>query len=194
MKSTVIALAIIASSLGLKAQTKWVIDPAHSSINFIIEHLVISEVDGKFKTYNGNLNAANPDFKDAKIDFTVDVNSINTENELRDKHLIAPDFFDAAQYPKITFKSTSFKKLSGNKYLLNGHLTMHGVTKPVKFDVTHGGVAKDPYGNTKAGFKAKGVINRYDYGLKYNKLTEAGGAALGKEVEIDLKLQFAQAK
>ena len=194
MKSSVLALAIIASSLGLKAQTKWVIDPVHSSVNFNIEHLVISEVEGKFKTYNGTITASKADLTDAVIDFAIDVNSIDTENEMRDKHLVAPDFFDAAKYPKMTFKSTSFKKVSGNKYLLSGNLTIHGITKPAKFDVTYGGTAKDGYGNTKAGFKAKGVINRFDYGLKYNSLTEAGGATLGKEVEIDLKLQFAQAK
>jgi polyisoprenoid-binding protein YceI len=194
MKSSVIAFAIVASSFGLKAQTKWNIDPVHSSVKFNIEHLVISEVEGNFKTYNGSIVSSKPDLSDAVIDFTVDVNSIDTDNEMRDKHLTSADFFDAAKYPKMSFKSTSFKKISGNKYVLAGNLSMHGVTKPVKFDVTYGGTAKDGYGNTKAGFKAKGTINRYDYGLKYNSVTEAGGATLGKEVEIDLKLQFAQAK
>jgi polyisoprenoid-binding protein YceI len=194
MKKLIIAAVIVASSLSLKAQTKWVVDPIHSSVNFNIEHLVISEVEGKFKTYNGTITSAKPDLANALIEFSIDVNSIDTENEMRDKHLIAPDFFDAAKYPKMTFKSTSFKKVSGNKYLLNGNLTIHGITKPAKFDVTYGGTAKDSYGNTKAGFKAKGKINRFDYGLKYNSLTEAGGATLGKDVEIDLKLQFAQAK
>lgn len=194
MKSSLIAVALVASALSLKAQTKWVIDPVHSSVNFNIEHLVISEVEGKFKTYNGTISATKPDLTDAVIDFTVDVNSIDTDNEMRDKHLIAADFFDAEKYPKMTFKSTSLKKVSGNKYVLNGNLTIHGITKPAKFDVIYGGTAKDGYGNTKAGFKAKGIINRFDYGLKYNGLTEAGGATLGKEVQIDLKLQFAQAK
>jgi len=194
MKSTVIALAIVASSLGLKAQTKWVIDPIHSSVNFNIEHLVISEVEGKFRTYNGSITSAKPDLTDATIEFAVDVNSIDTENDMRDKHLVSADFFDTEKYPKMTFKSTSFKKLSANKYLLSGNLTIHGITKPAKFNVTYGGTAKDGYGNTKAGFKATTTINRFDYGLKYNSLTEAGGATLGKEVEIDLKLQFAQAK
>lgn len=196
MKKTLLAVAIAVSSVSFtaQAQTKWVVDPVHSSVNFNIEHLVISEVEGKFKTYNGTILANKPDLTDAVIEFSIDVNSIDTDNEMRDKHLIAPDFFDAAKFPKMTFKSTSFKKISGNKYALNGNLTMHGVTKPAKFDVTYGGTAKDGYGNTKAGFKAKGTVNRFDYGLKYNSLTEAGGATLGKDVEIDLKLQFAQAK
>ncbi|HEY0055864.1 MAG TPA: YceI family protein [Pedobacter sp.] len=194
MKRLLISAAIIATSLNLKSQTKWVIDPVHSSVNFNIEHLVISEVEGKFKTYNGTISAAKPDLSDAAINFDIDVKSIDTDNDMRDKHLVSPDFFEAEKYPKMTFKSTSLKKVSGNKYVLNGNLTIHGITKPAKFDVTYGGTAKDSYGNTKAGFKAKSIINRYDYGLKYNSLTEAGGATLGKEVEIDLKLQFAQAK
>lgn len=194
MKSTLIALSLVASTFSLSAQTKWVIDPIHSSVNFNIEHLVISEVEGKFNKYNGTISTAKPDLTDAVIEFSIDVNSIDTDNEMRDKHLIADDFFDAAKYPKMTFKSTSFKKVSANKYVLTGNLTIHGITKPAKFDVTYGGTAKDGYGNVKAGFKAKGIINRFDYGLKYNSLTEAGGATLGKDVEIDLKLQFAQAK
>jgi polyisoprenoid-binding protein YceI len=194
MKSLITAIAIAVSSFGINAQTKWSIDPVHSSVKFNIEHLVISEVEGKFKTYNGTVSASKPDLTDAIIDFSVDVNSIDTDNDMRDKHLVSADFFDAIKYPKMTFKSTSFKKVSGNKYLLSGNLTIHGITKPVKFDVTYGGTAKDGYGNTKAGFRATGKINRYDYGLKYNSVTEAGGATLGKEVEIDLKLQFAQSK
>jgi polyisoprenoid-binding protein YceI len=194
MKKTVILLAFITTVLGAQAQTKWTVDPIHSSVKFNIEHLVISEVEGKFKTYNGTINSSKADLTDAVIDFSVDVNSIDTDNDMRDKHLTSADFFDAAKYPKLTFKSTSFKKISGNKYLLTGNLTMHGVTKPVKLDVTYGGTAKDGYGNIKAGFRATGKINRYDYGLQYNSLTEAGGATLGKEVEIDLKLQFAQVK
>ena len=194
MNTTLITLAIAASSLSISAQTKWAIDPVHSSVKFNIEHLVISEVEGKFNTYTGSINSTKPDLTNASIDFVVDVNSIDTDNEMRDKHLQSADFFDAAKYPKISFKSTSFKKVSGNKYVLNGNVTMHGVTKPAKFDVTYGGIAKDGYGNTKAGFKAVGVLKRYDYGLKYNSLTEAGGATLGKDVEIELRLQFAQGK
>jgi polyisoprenoid-binding protein YceI len=194
MKKTLIILSLLISALSLKAQTKWTVDPVHSSVKFAIEHLVISEVEGSFKTYNGNIISAKPDLSDAKIDFNVDVNTIDTDNEMRDKHLKASDFFDAEKYPSMAFKSTSFKRISGNKYQLTGNLTIRGITKPAKFDVIYGGIAKDPYGNTKAGFKATGVINRFDYGLKYNSLTEAGGATLGKEVAVKLNLQFAQAK
>lgn len=176
------------------AQTKWNVDNAHSSVKLSVTHLVISEVEGSFKKFNGSFTSAKPDFADAAINFTIDVNSISTDNDMRDGHLKGDDFFNAEKYPAITFKSTSFKKLSGNKYALFGNLTMRDVTKPVKFDVVYGGTAKDGYGNTKAGFKATTVIDRFDYNLKWNKLTEAGGATVGKDITLDLKLQFNQAK
>ena len=194
MKKLVLAAAIVLSSASLFAQTKWTVDAAHSNVRFTVPHLVISEVEGTFKKFDGSIVSTKPDFTDAKINFNIDVNSINTDNEMRDKHLKSDDFFNAAQYPDMSFKSTSFKKLSVNKYLLAGNLTIRNVTKPVKFNVTYGGTAKDGYGNTKAGFKATAVINRFDYNLKWNALTEAGGATVGKDITIDLKLEMAQAK
>jgi len=176
------------------AQTKWNTDNAHSSVKFSVTHLVISEVEGSFKKFDGNIVSAKPDFSDANINFNIDVNSINTDNDMRDKHLKGDDFFNADQYPNMTFKGTSLKKVSGNKYALYGNLTIRNVTKPVKFDVVYGGTAKDGYGNTKAGFKATTVINRFDYNLKWNTMTEAGGATVGKDITIDMKLEFAQAK
>ncbi|MEO1049016.1 MAG: YceI family protein [Bacteroidota bacterium] len=172
----------------------WAVDVAHSTVKFTVSHLVISEVEGNFKVYSGSVNANGNDFSNAKVDFSVDVNSIDTDNEMRDKHLKSDDFFNAAKFPTMKFKSTSFKKGKGNKYTLAGDLTIRDVTKSVKFDVTYGGTAKDGYGNTKAGFKASTTINRFDYGLKWNALTEAGGATVGKEVDIDLKLELAAKK
>jgi polyisoprenoid-binding protein YceI len=194
MKKLLIVLALVASQFAVKAQTKWILDRAHSNAKFTVEHLVISEVDGTFKSFNGNVTSAKPDFTDAAVDFTIDVNSIDTENEQRDGHLKGDDFFNAEKYPKMTFKSTSFKKKSGNKYELKGNLTIRDVTKPATFSVVYGGTTKDGYGNTKAGFKATTSINRFDYGLKWNALTEAGGATVGKDVQIKMNLEFAQAK
>lgn len=176
------------------SQIKWNVDPVHSSVKFSVSHLVISEVEGAFKKFTGTMISTKPDFTDAIIDFNVEVSSLNTDNDMRDNHLKGDDFFNAAQFPQITFKSTSFKKLSGNKYALLGNLTIRNVTKPARFDVVYGGTAKDAYGNTKSGFKATTVINRFDYNLKWNKLTEAGGATVGKDVTLALKLEFAQAK
>jgi len=190
-----VSLAIVALlSSSLFAQTKWNVDKAHSTVKFSVSHLVISEVEGNFKVYDGSIVAPNPDFAGAQVDFTVDVNSINTDNEMRDKHLKSDDFFNAEKFPKMSFKSTSFKKVSGNKYVLYGNLTIRDVTKPVKFDVVYGGTVKDAYGNIKSGFKASTVINRFDYNLKWNALTEAGGATVGQDVTLDVKLEFAQAK
>lgn len=194
MKKVVFLFVLALSQVTLFGQVKWNLDNSHSSVRFTVTHLVISEVEGTFKTFTGSISAPKPDFTDASIDFTVDVNSINTDNEMRDNHLKAPDFFDAAKFPKMTFKSTSFKKVSGNKYELIGNLTIRDVTKSVKFDVTYGGTVKDPYGNTKAGFKAATTISRSAFGLTWNALTEAGGAVVSDEVAISVKLEFAQAK
>ncbi|MCX6282721.1 MAG: YceI family protein [Bacteroidetes bacterium] len=172
------------------AQTKWVPDLAHSSIKFTATHLVISEVEGSLKIFNGSMEASKADFTDAKINFTADVSSINTDNEMRDKHLKSDDFFNAEKFPKITFKSTAFKKLKDNKYQLKGELTIRDITKPVSFDVIYGGTAKDPWGNIHIAFKASTTINRFDYNLKWNTLTEAGGAVVGKDIGINVNLEF----
>jgi polyisoprenoid-binding protein YceI len=192
MKKLIIVAAFAFIGGAVNAQSNWKIDNSHSNVRFNVSHLVISEVEGNFKKFNGSINNAPADFNGAKVNFTVDVNSINTDNEGRDKHLKADDFFNAEQYPNMIFEGTNFKKLSGNKYALYGNLTIRNVTKPVKFEVTYGGTVKDPYGNIKAGFKATSKINRFDYGLKWNTLTEAGGAAVGKEISIALNLEFAK--
>jgi polyisoprenoid-binding protein YceI len=194
MKKITLIAAVLILSIASFAQTKWTVDPVHSNIKFTVTHLVISEVEGSFKTFNGTMVTTTPDFTGASIDFTVDANSINTDNEMRDKHLKSDDFFNAEKFPKITFKSTSFKKVSGNKYQLTGKLTIRDVTKSVTFDVTYGGTAKDGYGNTKAGFKATAKINRFDYNLKWNALAEGGGAVVGSDVIIQLNMEFTKEK
>lgn len=184
----------LATTTTAQTAQKWAVDKVHSSVKFNITHLVISEVEGSFKVYDGSISNTKSDFSDAQINFSVDVASINTDNEMRDEHLKADDFFNAKDFPKMTFKSSSFKKKSGNTYELSGDLTIRNVTKKVKFQVTYGGTAKDGYGNTKAGFKADATINRFDYGLKWNALTEAGGATVGQDVRIVLNLQFVLTK
>lgn len=194
MKKILIVFSALLINAAVIAQTKWTLDPVHSNVRFTVPHLVISEVEGSFKKFDGSVANAKTDFAGAAVNFSVDVASIDTDNEKRDGHLKSDDFFNAEKYPQMKFQSTSFKKVSGNKYELLGNLTIRDVTKPVKFAVVYGGTAKDGYGNTKAGFKATTTINRFDYGLKWNALTEAGGATVGQDVTIDLKLQFAQAK
>ncbi len=186
MKKLILAIIVLVSvSIYLQAQTTtWKIDPVHSSIQFTVSHLVISKVTGNFKNFNGILKTNNDDFTDPDIEINIDVNSINTENEKRDNHLRSQDFFYAEKYPQIVFKSTSFKKISENKYKLTGDLTMRGVTRSIDLDVVYNGTVKDPWGNQRAGFSISGSVNRFDYNLKWNSLMEAGGAVVGKTVDI----------
>lgn len=172
----------------------WNVDKAHSNVGFTVTHLVVSEVDGSFKVYDGSINTTTDDFSGAEIKFIVDVPSINTGNDKRDNHLKGDDFFNAEQYPQMTFKSKAFKKAGKNKYKLVGDLTIRDITKEVTFDVTYGGTIQGPWGNTKAGFKASTTIDRFDYNLKWDAATEAGNLVVGREVTIDLNLQFNQAK
>jgi polyisoprenoid-binding protein YceI len=185
------ALLILFGFFSINAQTKWIVDKSHSKVQFTVTHLIISEVTGQFKSFDANVEAAKDDFTDARIEFSADVNSINTDNEDRDKHLKSDDFFNAEKFPKITFVGKSFKKVGGKNYKLVGDFTIRDVTKQITLDVVYNGSVKDPWGNTKAGFKIKGEVNRFDYNLKWNTLMEAGGAVVGKTVSIvvDLELQ-----
>jgi len=186
--------AIVAASATAAAQsTKWAVDKAHSNVKFTVTHMAISEVDGNFKSFDGTLESAKPDFSDAKIQFSIDVASIGTDNENRDNHLKGDDFFNAAQFPKISFTGTSMKPLGGNKYQLTGTMTVRDVTKTVTWDVTYGGIMSTPRGR-KAGFKAKATINRFDYNLKWNRAMEAGGLVVGENVDVVLNIQLNEVK
>lgn len=188
------AILALISLMTINAQTKWTVDKAHSKVQFTVTHLVISEVTGEFKSFDATVESSKDDFTDAKIDFWADVNSISTDNDARDKHLKSDDFFNAEKFPKLTFKGKSFKKVSGKNYKLVGDLTIRDVTKEVTLNVVYNGTVKDPYGNTKAGFKITGSLNRFDYNLKWNALIEAGGAVVGKTVEMTINLELQKSK
>jgi polyisoprenoid-binding protein YceI len=175
------------------AATKWTVDKAHSSVKFTVTHMVISEVEGTFKVFEGSLENAKDDFSDAKINFSIDVNSVNTDNENRDKHLKSDDFFNAEKFPAMKFEGTSLVPAGNNKYKLNGNLTIRDVTKPVSFDVSFGGIAKTQRGN-KAGFKATTTINRFDYNLKWSAATETGGLVVSKEVAVTVNVELNEVK
>lgn len=172
-------------------KTKWAVDPTHSEVHFKIKHLVISTVTGTFKSFEGSLETENDDFSEADIEFSLDVNSIDTNQEQRDEHLKSADFFDAVQFPKISFKSASFKK-DGDDYELTGNLTVRDITKPVKLSVEYGGTATDFYGNEKAGFEVSGKISRKAFGLTWDGITEAGAIVLGDDIKLTINLQFAK--
>lgn len=167
----------------------WTIDKAHTNVKFSVSHLVISDVEGSFKSFDGSMEASKPDFSDAKINFTVEVASINTDNEMRDNHLKSDDFLNAAKFPQMKFVSTSFTPQGDNKYKLVGNLTIRDITKTVTFDVKYGGTVT-AMGGTHAGFKATTKVDRFDYNLKWSKATEAGGLVAGKDVEITINVDF----
>jgi polyisoprenoid-binding protein YceI len=187
------AFAILAvtalAGLTASAQTKWTVDKGHSNVKFSVTHMVVSEMEGTFKVFDGTMEHTKPDFSDAKVNFSIDVASVNTDNERRDGHLKSDDFFNVEKFPKMTFVSTSVKPLGGNKYQMAGNLTIRDVTKPVVFDVTHGGVLNTSRG-AKAGFKATTKINRFDYNLKWDRATETGGLVVDKEVTIQVNVEM----
>lgn len=171
------------------AQTTWTIDKVHTNVGFTVTHMVVSEVSGRFKEFSGSVSANNEDFSDAKIDVAIQTASVNTDNEYRDGHLKSDDFFGSEKFPTAYFKSTGFEKVSGKKYKITGDLTIKGVTKSVVLDATFGGVISMPDGSKKAGFKASTEINRFDYGLNWNKVVEAG-AVVADEVTIQLNVEL----
>jgi len=169
-------------------KTKWAVDPMHSEVQFKIKHLVISTVTGNFKSIDGSVESDGDDFSDAVVDFSLDVNSIDTNQADRDTHLKSADFFDAEKYPKITFQSSSLKSVGGDEYKLTGDLTIKEVTKPVTLDVEFGGTATDFYGNVKAGFEVSGKISRKEFGLVWNGITEAGAIVVGDDVKLFINI------
>ncbi len=172
------------------ATQQWVLEPAHSELQFKVKHLMISTVTGNFSKLDGSVETDGDDFSTAKVHFTADVNSISTNNEQRDGHLKSADFFDITNHPQILFDSTRMEKTSDEAYKLHGNLTMRGVTKPITIDVEYGGTVKDPWGNTRSGFTVEGKINRKDFGVQWNAVTEAGGLMLGDDVKIHANVQF----
>jgi polyisoprenoid-binding protein YceI len=184
--NTVFALLVFAAGSAF-AQTTWTIDKAHSKIGFNVTHMAVSEVEGNFKDFDGSLVTKAADFNGAEVNFTAKTASIDTDIEKRDNHLKSPDFFDAEKYPEISFKGNLVKQ--GGKYKLKGDLTMHGVTKPVEFDVTYGGTINTGKGE-KAGFKISGKLNRQDYGLTWNNKVPTGELVVGDEVEIIGKIEL----
>lgn len=172
--------------------TKWVIDPMHSEVQFKVKHLVISTVSGFFKSFEGALETEGDDFENAAISFALNIDSIDTNQSQRDEHLKSAEFFDAAQFPQITFKSTSFKKTDDDEYALVGDLTIKGITKSVTLDAEFGGSTNDFYGNTKAGFEVTGKINRKEFGLTWDGVTEAGSIVVGEDIKLIINIQFAK--
>lgn len=172
---------------------KWTLDPAHSEVTFKVKHMMITNVTGLLKDYSVEAETASEDFTKGKVKFNAKLNSIDTGNEQRDTHLRSADFFDVEKHSDLTFTSTSFEK-NGDDYKLKGDLTIKGVTKPITLDVEFGGINKDPWGNTKAGFSVTGKLNRKDFGLNWNAALETGGVLVSDEVKIAAEIQLIKAQ
>lgn len=175
------------------SNVKWAIDPAHSEVQFKVKHLMISTVTGNFTQFEGSIEQEGADFSNAKINFSANVASINTGNEQRDGHLKAADFFDVENHPNMTFASSTIEKKDESNYLVHGDLTIRGISKPVVLTVEHTGIAKDPWGNEKAGFNLSGKLNRNDWNLSWNAPLEAGGVLVSEEVRLLAEIQLAKA-
>ncbi|MCU0418915.1 MAG: YceI family protein [Cyclobacteriaceae bacterium] len=169
------------------AKAIWALYPTHSEVQFKVKHLMITNVTGQFNVISASLAGDDETFQQASVTFSADVQSINTANEQRDGHLKSADFFDATQFPTLTFEAAGFNATSGK---VKGNLTIKGITKPVELDVEFSGVNKDPWGNQKAGFSISGKINRTHWGLNWNAPLEAGGVLVSEEVRLQAEVQF----
>jgi polyisoprenoid-binding protein YceI len=173
--------------------TTWKIDQSHSEVKFKVKHLVISTVSGHFNDFNATIEGKKEDFTDSTIRFEAAVDSIDTKNAQRDGHLKSADFFDAAGHPKLTFVSKTVNKKDENEYKVTGDLTIRGTKKEVTLDVTYNGAVKGFGGVDVIGFEITGKVNRQDFGLSWNALTEVGGVVVGDEVKLEIFAEFNKA-
>ena len=185
-----VAIAFTLMAPVLAHADTWQIDPMHTSVEFTVRHMMISNIKGTFEKTSGTVTVEGGDPTTAKIDATIDASSLNTRVERRDADLKSPNFLDVQKYPTITFKSNKVEAAGEGKWKVTGDLTLHGVTKPVVLDVEGSGAPiKDPFGNTRAGASATAKINRKDFGLTYNKTLESGGVMVGDEVSITIDVE-----
>ncbi len=185
MKKIVILILVLGMSAAGFSQSKWSFDKAHAKLSFSIVHMKISHVEGNFKAFDVKLMAGKEDFSDAAIEVTADINSINTDIDMRDKDLKSDKYFNAEKFPTLSFKSTSFKKIKDNKYKLTGNITIHGIMKSIALDVVYNGSVTDPFSNkTRAGFTITGKLNRVDFGVGTSSMV------LSDDVEIEANVEF----
>jgi polyisoprenoid-binding protein YceI len=176
------------------AITTWNIDPVHSTAQFKVKHMMISNVKGEFTAVTGKLELNNTDITKSKIEASIDAGSINTREPQRDAHLKSADFLDVEKFPVLTFKSTRVSKVKVDELSVEGNLTIHGVTRNVVFEVEGPSApVKDPWGSTRIGISATTRIDRKDFGLSWNATLEAGGIMVGHEVTITLDVEFVKA-
>ncbi|GHE24489.1 YceI family protein [Streptomyces thermodiastaticus] len=170
----------------------WTIDPAHSTIAATAHHLGISSIHGRFTDFTGTIHINPDDINTSHVTATINTNSINTGNTLRDQHLTSPDFLDTENHPHITYTSTHLTPTGPDHYTCHGHLTLHGHTRPIDLDLTYLGTGPDPWGGTRAAFRATTELHREDFAMNYNQILQAGIAAIGTTLKIELDIQAVQ--
>jgi len=166
----------------------WAIDPSHSSFEFIVRHLVVTKVKGRFGAFEGTITVDPSDPHASTVAISIQVASVGTGDEQRDAHLRTSDFFDAEAFPTITFRSTAVRP-EGSDYEVDGELTIKGVTKPVTLALEYNGTSADPWGGTRAGFSAETEVNRRDFGLDFDVKLDTGGALVGEKIKIQLEVE-----
>lgn len=176
------------TELSLPAPGVWELDPAHTTVGFVARHLMVTKVRGRFTGVSGSITVAERP-EDSCVEVTIDAASVDTREEARDNHLRSPDFLDVEHYPTITFRSTGVRHLGGNRWAVDGELTIRGVTRPVTLDVTYEGAVRDPWGGERIGFSATTEIDRDDWGVSWNVPLEAGGLLVGKKVKIEIEAE-----
>lgn len=176
-----------------QTQNNWVIDVAHSEIQFKVRHMVISTVTGYFRKFEGGFQMSAEDFTTARIWFKADINSIDTNSEQRDGHLKSADFFDAESHPELSFQSTSVRSTGDNNYEVMGNMSLRGVSKEVALHVEYNGTLVDPWGMTRSGYHISGSINRKDFGLAWSAVTEAGGLVVSDDVKLYINAELTKA-
>ncbi len=192
MKKTLTALSLLILTMASAAfAADYDVDASHSSVGFNVRHIV-GRVNGTFTDFSGSFSFDPKKVSEDHVDFTVKLASVNTQNEKRDTHLKSPDFFDVAKFPEMTFKSKKVTAAGKDKFKIVGDLTLHGVTHEETFAVDFGGIAKDPWGNTRAGFSATTTLNRKTYGIIWNKTLDSGSLMLGDDVNVTLQIEAIQ--
>ena len=170
-----------------KTTNNWNLDTVHSGINFSVRHMVVSKVRGRFAKFTGNIALDESDLGRSVVEATIDASSIDTGTAQRDEHLRSADFFDVEHFPQIRFRGTGIEKVGSERYRLTGQLTIRDVSREIALDVEYGGRGKDPWGNERVGFTAKGALDRKDFGLKWNQALETGGVLVSERVELELQ-------
>lgn len=193
MRFVALTALALAGFAGSAHAAEYDLDAAHGRVGFSVRHMMVSNVRGEFQKFKGSVAIDDKDISKSKVDVTIDVNSINTNQEKRDGHLKSPDFFDATKFPAITFVSTKIEKGTGDALKVTGNLTMHGVTKLVTLDATYTAARKDIMGMMRGGFTATATVNRKDFGLIWNKSMDGGGVVVGEDVKLELEGELVQA-